>query len=192
MNKEKVLLILCAFGGGIILSLTELTNMLKMKEIPDLFFFGGLLIAGIFGVIGFFIAGASSFRTAFVSGVSAPQLLSGLVKLGTVGVQTVSCILVPMTYANPRTIDVKVILKQVDQVEMRTNDSTYLIQDSIDIRIPYQDTLIFVGEDVNEIVELEKADATRIIITNKKTGWQSLLRGMFAQKQKDKVTILKE
>ncbi|MDD5649629.1 MAG: hypothetical protein PHF86_04315 [Candidatus Nanoarchaeia archaeon] len=193
LKKIKIQLVSCAFAGGIVLSLTELANMLKAKETPDVYFLCGMLLAGVFGVIGFFISGATNFRTAFVSGVSAPQLLGGLVKLGTAGAQAVSCILMLTVYADTDSIDVKVVVNNVKQVEMFTEDSTYQIQDSIDIRIPYQDALRFVGKNFNENVELQEADATRITLKKTEEGFGSFLRGMFGQKQDLKhVKVLQE
>jgi hypothetical protein len=193
LNKQKILLLTCAFSGGIVLSLTELASMLKSKEIPDFFFLGGMLIAGIFGVIGFFISGATNFRTAFVSGVSAPQLLGGLVKLGAAGVQTVSCILVTSAYANPDSIDVKVICEDFKTIQMITEDTVYQFQDSINIRIPYQESLRFVGKNLDQTVELQEADATEITLRKTEAGLGSFLRGMLGQKQNlDQIKVLKK
>lgn len=193
MDKQKVQLLCCAFAGGIILSLTELTSMFKSKELPDIYFLCGMLLAGVFGIIGFFIAGATNFRTAFVSGVSAPQLIGGLVKLGTTGVQAVSCIIIPSVYASTDSIDVQVISENTGQIEMITKDSVYQIQDSIDIRIPYQDSLRFVGKKLDESVELQQADATKITLKKTEEGIGNFLRGMLGQKQNfEHIKILKE
>jgi len=73
-------LLLAAFGGGIVLQLAELASMFKLHQSADFYFFGGMLVAGVMGVGGLFLTGATSIRSAIAAGVSAPQLLGGVIK----------------------------------------------------------------------------------------------------------------
>lgn len=185
--KQKVFLILCAFMGGIILSLTELASMFKSKEAPDFYFFGGMLIAGIIGIVGFFIAGAESFRTAFVSGVSAPQLLGGLVKIGTTSSQTLSMFLSIVStdvcaQPNVDSVNVQIIVQNMKQVEVKTNDTLYIVKDSMKTRIPYQRDIIVTHDNISDTVKMNKVDETTITVS-KNSAWSNLLRGLLAQQQ---------
>jgi hypothetical protein len=189
--KQKVFLISCAFVGGIILPLTELSSMFKTKELPDLYFFGGMLVAGVIGIVGFFIAGAESFRTAFVSGVSAPQLLGGLVKIGSTSAQTLSMFLSIVStdvYAQQPvdSVSVNVFVKNLEQVEIKANDTLYIINDSLKTKIPYQKTIVISHNNVHDTVRLNNVDSSDITVSKNTTNWENLLRGLFARQQDSK------
>jgi hypothetical protein len=90
-------LVLVAFFGGSCLSLSELMNMFSKHQSADLFFFGGMFIAGVMGIAAYIIAGAENLKTAFLSGVAAPQLLGGVLKAGASGATVVGMLMSSMT-----------------------------------------------------------------------------------------------
>jgi len=182
--KLNYQLILSAFIGGIVLSLIELTNMFKQKESPDIFFFGGLLIAGIIGIVGYFMTGANDVRTAFVSGVSAPQLLGGIVKIGSAGAQAVSLLFAPMNaYAQTPTVDTVnvLVLSQFNNVKIKTNDTVFVVNDSNKIKMKYQDSITIFVDNIPKKVELQKTSNT-ITIKKSNSNFSKFFRGMIAQK----------
>jgi hypothetical protein len=182
--KIDIKLLVSAFAGGIALSIIELANMFKQKEIPDMYFFGGLVIAGIIGIAGYFLTGAKDIKTAFASGVSAPQLFGGFIKVGSVGAQAVSLLFCSDVYAETPKIDSVsiVVITQVDNIKIKTNDSIFIVNDSSKIRFKYQDYIIVnmkkiaVPQEKNSIMKIKATES----ITDK------LFRGITAQKSNSK------
>ena len=75
-----------AFFGGTLLSLVELADLIKHDPSDiNIYFFAGTILAGIFGIIGFLIGGNDKFdrKASFMIGISAPQLIGGVIKGGT-------------------------------------------------------------------------------------------------------------
>jgi hypothetical protein len=166
-------LIAAAFVGGVILSLVELYTMMQHKEKADLFFFGGMLIAGIFGTIGYFLTNAENIRSAIMNGVGAPQLLGGLAKAAsaTTGVKVSSLFPYPTkvivtllfpfisnTYAATPTrnvqkidsVNVIISVEGIQNVSIQAKDSTYIISGLAKLTIPKQDSLIVYGNDIQK------------------------------------------
>jgi len=82
-----------AFAGGTTMSIVEIGNMFASKETPDFYFIGGMIVAGLMGIGGYFISQASNLRSAYMSGISAPQLFNGGLKAYVAGSQLVVSLL---------------------------------------------------------------------------------------------------
>ena len=75
--------LLASFCGGMLLSALELFHMFTRKEAPDIYFFGGMIMAGIIGMAGPFLSRVSDIGGALTSGIAAPQLLGSIGKAAT-------------------------------------------------------------------------------------------------------------
>ena len=182
-------LLLAAFFGGICLSLSELMQMLTAHEGLDLYFFGGMFVAGLMGIGAFILAGADKIKTAFTSGVAAPQLLGGLVKAGTAGVKAASVFAISTVYAQGvDSTKVNIQLNGVEQeVMLQSLDGrqSYPVSDSCVIVVPNQDSMVIVGVGfVPQKVKVNYGNDTqlKISIEPSKNGF---VRGLFAQQFKE-------
>jgi hypothetical protein len=196
---KKWQLITSSFSGGIALSLMELYQMFNNKEPADLFFFGGMLIAGLIGIIGYVLASAENTRSAFLAGVSAPQLLGGIVKAGSKGIQTISLILCTSVYAQPNDSTYVIVnLNGVNKSEIYFNDTLFIADSQNNkLRVKYQDSIIVKAGSESKVISLNK-DTTFISIKSETTQVQTktsrLFRGIIAQKvfEREKNNIIKK
>jgi hypothetical protein len=191
--KLNYSLIGSAFVGGIVLSLIELTNMLKQKESPDIYFLSGLLIAGILGIAGALLSGAQNLKTAFACGVSAPQLFGGLVKAGSAGAQAVGFLLMPLgsnpVYATPNidSTTIMIVKQNMGIVQLKTKDSVYTIEkDTCTFKIKYQDTVLVDVKHSKQKIALNKEEKNTIVLKETETIMDKFFRGITAQKSINK------
>jgi len=77
MNRE---VIIGGFIGGSVMSLFELLNIISVKDPIDIYFFIGMVVAGIIGIIGTVISSAKDIKSAITAGIAAPTLLGGAIK----------------------------------------------------------------------------------------------------------------
>jgi len=203
--------ILSAFAGGAVLSIMELADMFQKKEVPDLFFFGGMVIAGIIGIIGYIISKAASSSVhstvnAFMSGIAAPQFLGGLVKVGATTTTAVAMMFLPIAYAAPAKDSIKVVavVQGIDSAEIHVKGKTYKISDITKLVIPKQDSITITGKGFSEKIAMPKKKEFILKIEMKDQGipqaqqdeqkkqdvfegkYLSIMRGIFAQKYEQK------
>lgn len=192
-------LIFFAFVGGIVLPLLELSHMLASRENAlDPYFWAGMLVAGIIGIIGLFFSQTKDIGGAIATGMCAPQLLSGITKVGpTVTSLLIGSFTTPV-YAQPITQDsihVLVIVEDSNKViEVVSQEQLFLVKDTIHLKIPAQDTLLVSGSDLDTIT-LNKFDSTKDytikvnIVEEKQVSQNNFLRGIFGNSyRKDSTT----
>jgi hypothetical protein len=209
---------LSAFAGGAVLSIMELAAMFQKKEVPDMFFFGGMAIAGIMGIIGYVISKAASKSdhstvNAFMSGIAAPQFLGGLVKIGSTTATAVSMMFFPSAYAGTThkdSVNVVAIVQGLDSAELQVKGKTYKILDVTKLVIQKQDSITIIGNGFSKkiampkkkefILKIEMKDqAVTVTETQKEQKvfqgkYMNMMRGMFAQKyeQKQEPQVIKK
>lgn len=148
-------IIICAFLGGIVVPLLELMNMFVSREnVLDPYFYGGMLIAGVIGIIGLLVSQVKDIGGAIAAGIAAPQVLGSLTK---VGPTVVALLTAPIgtAYAQGDTIPV------LDSLEITTIvEGTYkvleikplnsrrgiLLRDTTVVKVPAGDSLEIIGE----------------------------------------------
>jgi len=80
-----------AFLGGTCLSLVELADLIKHNPHDiNIYFFAGLILAGIFGCFALILAGNDKVdrKISFMIGMSAPQIIGGVIKGGSIAKST--------------------------------------------------------------------------------------------------------
>lgn len=212
---KKIGLFAAAFSGGTALSWLELMNMFFHRpQDLNVYFFGGMFIAGLIGFgVSVIIAGDTNIRSAFLTGVAAPQILGGIIKTGTI-VTSVAFIFqlsfIPQAYAKDNesiitdSTKIEINLKSAqDPVTIRDihTKKEYRVLPGEQIIIPYSDSLEIesygaktqkVKIDKDYIVDSKKR-LDIIVISKQRT--KSLFRGLFAQQSHDSFThkfIIKE
>lgn len=186
--KSMWQLIVAAFCGGMCLPLSELMGMISHKEAVDLFFFAGMLIAGVIGVGGFFAAGAANTRSAFVAGVSAPQLLGGLAKAVPAGAKALSFVLAgQIAFAQvPQAGDsVKVLLtvEGVDSVRVRVGSKSVMIGDTARLTLRVGDSVVVGGFPLRSAAFVSHLNmkSVKVRVQASNSSKDNFLRGLFAQ-----------
>ena len=182
--------------------------MWKSKENPDIYFFGGMLIAGVLGVVGYLVFGAPTSRTAFASGISAPQLLGGLVKAGAGGIsssssvgflvklgavlaQFISMTLMPPAFAGTAdSIKVVAVVQGIDTAVIVVGDREYKISDVTKLTIPRKDSITVVGEGFSQRIPVKKSKDMVLKVWVEKVKvkeqkmfdgkYRKIMRGIFA------------
>jgi hypothetical protein len=198
--------VLSAFAGGAVLSIMELAAMFQHKEVPDKFFFGGMLIAGLIGVIGYVLSKAVSKSdhstvNAFMSGIAAPQFLGGLVKVGSTTATAVTMLFMPAAYATTRdSVKVVAVVQGVDSAELTVKGKTYKLSDVTKLVIQRQDSITVTGNGFSEriavpkkkevVLKIEMVDQAPTEVQQEQKAFQGkylkIMRGMFAQKYEQK------
>jgi hypothetical protein len=187
-------LIIAAFSGGIVLQMAELMGMMHRHEAADMFFFGGMLVAGAMGIGGLFLAGATSLRSAVAAGISAPQLLGGIMKAVPATALLLNNVMAPV-YAQPTTIDSVKVTVEVEStltgVTISTLDGSWSakVQDGIKLTIPKVDSLKASMDEETVVfpLNIDTADSKSVLkITTQHTtnGPGSFLRGLLGQRTK--------
>lgn len=191
-------LALAAFAGGMVLPMTELLHMLNNKEVVDLYFMGGMLVAGIIGLGGLLVAGATNIRTAFVAGVSAPQLLGGLSKVVPAGAKAALILFSTQTaYAESAPADtlkkdsvmVMVRMGGLDSAQVSSGDKVHPVGEATMLKLPKGDTIMVFGQGVEPqtaVLGEKRVQILRIVSDQTKSNF---LRGMFAQQVTSKRTV---
>jgi len=193
-------LVISAFCGGICLSLSELMGMLSHKEAVDIYFFAGMLVAGLIGIGGFFAVGASGVRSAFAAGVSAPQIIGGLAKAVPAGAKALSTMLIvsqplyAQTVAHHDSLKVDsarviVVLDGLDSLQVRAGNTIHVVGNGTVLKLPKNDTVTVSGEDIQSqktVVGTAKNQVLRIGTEQPKANF---FRGVFAQKTAAKHVI---
>lgn len=194
-------LVLAAFCGGICLPISELMKMLSNKEVADVFFFGGMALAGVIGIAGFFATGATNARTAFVAGVSAPQILAGIAKVVPAGAKAISAIILgSMVYAQPPVVvpkdsaNVLIIMEGKDSLQVKSDKKTYTVGDSTRLVLKAMDTVVVGGFMVEPAAFVPDSGKQTVKLSVKATSSKSnFMRGLFAQQaetpEKQKIII---
>lgn len=187
------------------MSLLELLNMLSTKEgMGDIYFYSGMVVAGVIGIIGLFVSQAKDIGGAITSGIAAPQLLGGLAKSATnIGSQTaafgktaeiVLCFLMApfggdAYAATPDSVTIKTVVKSQHALEVKTNGRSQYVKDTTDIKVAADDTLNIEGQKVSVadytvdknkgamMVTIEKKN--RVVVSKK----GQLLRGLFGHQE---------
>ena len=200
-------LLLAAFCGGMSLSLLELMNMMfHSPQDINVFFFGGMTIAGGIGIIGYFLAGDANIRSAFLSGIAAPQILGGVLKTGaTVGTHAgvIFSIFGSPVYANEpidtiiqdttMTITVEGTREVITVKDLNTNKE-YKASYHKPAEIPFSNsievtTITATGEKVKVNKDYSVDEKKRLnIIVIEKHKTKSIFRGLFPQQQQQKLT----
>lgn len=200
-------LFIVAFFGGTALSLLELMEMcFHNPQDINIFFFGGMTIAGIIGIGGFLIGGNENIRSAFLSGVAAPQVLGGMVKAGTIALPktiafiyttstSLCCLFSTPIYAQPFDsliadstrilITVEGTHEQVKIKDLKT-DKEYTATMNQPLEIPFCDSLCITTNNLNKIVKISKdyivEDKKRLnVVVIQKKKIKGFLQGLFAQ-----------
>lgn len=187
-------LIVAAFSGGIVLQMAELMGMMHHHEAADIFFFGGMLVAGAMGIGGLFLAGATSVRSAVSAGISAPQLLGGIMKAVPATAMMLNNMVAPV-YAQLTTVDSVKVTVEVEStltgVTISTMDGSWLVQvqDGMKLTIPLVDSLRATTEGASVVFPLrvDSADfrnTLRITTQHSTNGPGSFLRGLLGQRTK--------
>jgi len=86
-SRKHFHLYLMAFLGGTCLQWIQLADMLKTTpENINVYFFCAMIVAGILGIFAFIVGGNEHYTKSgcFLIGMSAPQLLGGVIKTGTI------------------------------------------------------------------------------------------------------------
>lgn len=165
-------LLLCAFLGGMSMSLLELANMFAEHDnVLDPFFYGGMLIAGLIGVFGLLLSQAKDIGGAITAGIAAPQVLGGLTKVApTVAVLLTSP--VGTAYADdtiqmPDSLVITtIVIGEHRLIEMRPLNSKkgLLLRDTTIVKMPAGDSLEIIGDQYEAIhFFLEKSRKNREI-----------------------------
>jgi len=154
-------LILFAFIGGIVLSLLELANMLASHQnIFDLYFWGGMIIAGLIGVIGLLLSQTKDIGGAITAGIAAPQLLGGITNIAPTVVTFLFNSIVTPVYAQTDTtqmmendsIEIVIVLKGSNEIlELSTQQYTNFIKDTTIMKIHKDEQLSISGKNVDDI-----------------------------------------
>lgn len=183
-------LLLAAFCGGMCLSLSELMGMIAKKEMVDMFFLMGMVLAGVIGIGGFFAVGASSIRTAFVAGVSAPQILGGIAKAAPTAAKALSMLLAgSIAYAQPpQVVDsakVTVVIEGYsDSLQVKCGDKVYTVGDSSKVVLPARATAIVSGFMIQpSSFVLDTGAQTLKLSVRSMSSKANFMRGLFAQQQ---------
>lgn len=198
MDKPSLIpslkLIFAAFGGGMVLSLLELMNMARAHEnVADPYFYLGMFIAGILGIVGLLVSRSKDLGGAVTAGISAPQILAGIAKAGAVTQTVFFSIVAPPVYAQEPvvtdTVTVTIIAETDRPISVRpeTSKGGYFLTDTLQVKVPRNQTLIFSGGDVGsssigfdgtrDSVMVRAKVITHVQKQQKKNIW----RGMFAQ-----------
>jgi hypothetical protein len=120
-NKEKAIIALSGFFGGIGPSLAELVSMTKSNSLPEFTFYIGAFVLGIMGMAIAIIARETVPWKAFTQGLGAPALLSSATTIATSTAFLLPTI--PTAYASPlNTITMVNIISQAPR-----NDSVSII-----------------------------------------------------------------
>lgn len=193
-------LVLAAACGGMCLSISELMGMVTNKEVIDGYFFLGMLIAGVLGIGGFFAVGANSIRTAFVAGVSAPQILAGLTKavpagakaLGGVVLSSIAFAQAPVASVND-TINVLLLVDGIDSVQINSSKGITTVGDSSNLSLIFGDTVMVRGTGISTATFVADTGVKAVRIKVYSSFKESLMRGLFAQQatksERQKVSV---
>jgi len=201
-------LIIAAFCGGTVVSLLELMNMFASHDnVFDPYFWGGMITAGIIGVLGLFISQAKDIGGAITSGIAAPQLLGGMVKAVPVMVSILSMHAAPIYADNTDSIKVTTIIEgtyKILEIKSLNTNKGLLLRDTMIIKLPTEDSLEIIGDQYQGIkfsIRKDTVDKEILIrikpsdqyISLKNTDpVQSLLRGAFGHIfRKEKTQIQK-
>lgn len=190
-------LFIAAFFGGTALTWLELMNIFfHHPEDLNIYFFGGMFVAGVIGLgVSRIIAGDTNIRSAFLTGVAAPQILGGIIKTGTVVSTNIAFSLLPLIYAGPPPVledstKIEITVKGTNElvtIQDMNTDQEYIITPNQPIKIPYSDSLEIKshnaeGKKIN-ITKDYIVDNTKkldvIIIPKYRT--RGIFRGLFAQ-----------
>lgn len=185
-------MLIAAFCGGICLSLAELMGMLKAKEAIDLYFFGGMIVAGILGIGGYFIAGPANVRSAVAAGISAPQLLAGFLKAVPVATQALALTVATAVAQPPVTHDsvsvTVVVVGTQDTLRLVGQDGkVHLVADTTQLRIPRSDTMTVSGfgfKNAPVVLGGGRNFTVMVDVEQVESMMAQFTRGMFAQQAK--------
>jgi hypothetical protein len=188
---------LAAFAGGMVLSLLELANMCKNHEnIGDPYFYLGMLIAGVLGIIGLVVSRSKDLGGAVTAGIAAPQVLAGIAKTGAVAHTVFFSSLIPCAYAQPPafipsqdSVTMTIVAESDRPLEVRPmhEKGGYFLEDTLVVRMPKNETIVFSGMGVEPVSlnfpagDSDQAVIKATLIQEKKKVRKGLLRGMFAQ-----------
>lgn len=194
------------------MSLLELLNMLTSKEsMGDVYFYLGMFVAGLVGVIGLLVSQSRDIGGAITSGIAAPQLLGGLAKTATgAATQTgalfnaaevVLCFLLapfggdayaqePVQMVQPDSVVVKTVVKSEHALEVKTKSGgKQYVKDTLELKVAADDTIHIEGQSVpvSEYTVQKNGKAMMVTVEKKnrvvKSRKGSLLRGMFGHQE---------
>jgi len=202
MDKPNLIpslkLILAAFAGGMVLSLLELMNMARAHEnIADPYFFLGMFIAGLLGIVGLVISRSKDLGGAVTAGISAPQILAGITKAGAVTSTVFFSIIAPPVYAQDSSevidsVTITIIAETDRPLSVRPVNAKggYFLTDSLKITVAKKEGLVFSGENAyTETLNLENVNeeitVRAKILAPVQQKSKGLLRGLFAQQVAD-------
>ena len=203
--------LLLGFAGGTFFSWLQMAEKFKLHETPDVYFFLGMLVAGVIGIFGVATSRARDMGGAIASGISAPQILGGGTKLIASapvkeGVTWLLAPLLSIATAQPLetvkvddSVHVKAIVTGTDQaLKLKSLDDkqTYLMADTIEFSIKKQDSMAILGAafpvKLIEIPANEDSITINVKVQHEVSRKNTFFEGLFAQHYRHKKEVLRK